>query len=122
MLAADRLESEGYRTSVVDARFMKPLDTDLLTRMAREHDLLVTVEEGAIGGFGAHVAQFLSEAGELDKGLKLRALMLPDIYIDQDSPSAMYDMAGLNAQQIVAKVRGVYATGDKTMMDLKSGA
>jgi 1-deoxy-D-xylulose-5-phosphate synthase len=122
MLAADRLESEGYRTSVVDARFMKPLDTDLLTLMAREHDLLVTVEEGAIGGFGAHVAQFLSEAGELDKGLKLRALMLPDIYIDQDSPSAMYDMAGLNAQQIVAKVRGVYATGDKTMMDLKSGA
>ncbi|MGB0342333.1 MAG: 1-deoxy-D-xylulose-5-phosphate synthase [Parvibaculales bacterium] len=122
MLAADRLEAEGYRTSVVDARFMKPLDTDLLTRMAREHDLLVTVEEGAIGGFGAHVTQFLSEAGELDRGLKLRALTLPDIYIDQDSPAAMYDVAGLNAQQIFAKVRAVYATGDKTMMDLKPKA
>lgn len=122
MLAADRLEAEGYRTSVVDARFMKPLDTELLTRMAREHDLLVTVEEGSIGGFGAHVTQFLAETGELDKGLKLRNMTLPDSYIDQDSPTAMYDVAGLNAQQIVARVRAVYADGDKTIMDLKSGA
>ena len=106
-LAADHLDAQGFRTSVVDARFMKPLDEALILRLAREHEILLTLEEGAIGGFGSHVMHMLAENGQLEGGLKCRSLVLPDSYIDQDKPDAMYDAAGLNAAQIVETVRGL---------------
>ena len=101
--AADELAALGLSTTVADARFAKPLDTDLLLRLAREHEVLLTIEEGAIGGFGAHVLQTLAEHGALDAGLKVRCMVLPDIFIDQDTPAAMYAKAGLDARGIVAK-------------------
>jgi 1-deoxy-D-xylulose-5-phosphate synthase len=106
MIAADMLGARGFSTTVADARFAKPLDHDLIRRLAREHEVLLTIEEGAIGGFGAHVLHFLAEDGRLDKGLKVRSLILPDIFIDQDKPEVMYAVAGLNAQQIVEKALG----------------
>jgi 1-deoxy-D-xylulose-5-phosphate synthase len=102
--AADELATFGLSTTVADARFAKPLDTDLVLRLAREHEVLITVEEGAIGGFAAHVMQALAENGVLDRGLKVRPMILPDVFIDQDSPAAMYREAGLDAKGIVAKV------------------
>ena len=106
-LAANQLDAQGLRTSVVDARFMKPLDEALILRLAREHEILLTLEEGAIGGFGSHVMHMLAENGQLEGGLKCRSLVLPDSYIDQDKPDAMYDAAGLNAAQIIETVRGL---------------
>lgn len=106
-LAADQLDAQGFRTSVVDARFMKPLDEALILRLAREHEILLTLEEGAIGGFGSHVMHMLAENGQLEGGLKCRSLVLPDSYIDQDKPDAMYDAARLNAAQIIETVRGL---------------
>ncbi len=102
--AADQLGALGLSTSVADARFVKPLDTDLVARLAREHEVLVTVEEGSIGGFGSHVLDFLARSGLLDRGLKVRPMALPDIFIDHDKPEVMYDIAGLNAAQIVETV------------------
>jgi 1-deoxy-D-xylulose-5-phosphate synthase len=101
--AADELAALGLSTTVADARFAKPLDTDLLLRLAREHEVLITIEEGAIGGFAAHVFQTLADHGVLDGGLKVRTMLLPDIFIDQDSPAAMYATAGLDAKGIVVK-------------------
>ena len=101
--AADELSTYGLSTTVADARFAKPLDVDLLLRLAREHEVLVTVEEGSIGGFGGFVMQALAEHGVLDRGLKVRSMVLPDIFVDQDSPNAMYAKAGLDAKGIVAK-------------------
>jgi 1-deoxy-D-xylulose-5-phosphate synthase len=103
LTAADELATLGLSTTVADARFAKPLDTDLLLRLAREHEVLITIEEGAIGGFGAHVLHTLADNGVLDGGLKVRAMVLPDVFIDQDSPAAMYAKAGLDAKGIVAK-------------------
>jgi 1-deoxy-D-xylulose-5-phosphate synthase len=102
--AADELGAYGLSTTVADARFAKPLDVDLLLRLAREHEVLITIEEGAIGGFAAHVMQALAENDVLDRGLKIRSMLLPDVFIDQDSPNAMYAQAGLDAKGIVAKV------------------
>jgi len=103
--AADMLAAQGVSTTVADARFAKPLDHDLILRLAKNHELMITVEEGAIGGFGSHVMQYLSNAGALDQaGFKLRSMMLPDVFIDHDSPPAMYAKAGLDANGIVAKV------------------
>jgi 1-deoxy-D-xylulose-5-phosphate synthase len=102
--AADELESHGLSTTVADARFLKPLDTDLTLKLARSHDVVITVEEGSIGGFGTHVIQALADHGALDKGVKIRSMVLPDIFIDQDSPAKMYEQAGLDAKAIVAKV------------------
>jgi 1-deoxy-D-xylulose-5-phosphate synthase len=102
--AADELAGFGLSTTVADARFAKPLDTDLVLRLAREHEVMITIEEGSIGGFGSYVLQTLAETGALDRGLKLRTMVLPDIFIDQDSPNAMYAKAGLDAKGIVAKV------------------
>ena len=102
--AADMLAAQGLSTTVADARFAKPLDTDLVLRLAREHEVLITIEEGAIGGFGGYVMQALAEHGALDRGLKVRSMVLPDMFIDQDSPAAMYAVAGLDAKGIVAKV------------------
>ena len=101
--AADELATYGLSTTVADARFAKPLDVDLLLRLAREHEVLLTIEEGAIGGFGGFVMQALAEHGVLDRGLKVRSMVLPDIFIDQDSPNAMYAKAGLDAKGIVTK-------------------
>ena len=107
--AAEILATHGISTTVADARFAKPLDTDLILRLAREHELLVTVEEGAIGGFGAHVMQFLAEVGAMDRTtFKVRSMILPDVFIDHDSPPAMYAKAGLDANGIVAKVFDVF--------------
>jgi 1-deoxy-D-xylulose-5-phosphate synthase len=102
--AADELASFGLSTTVADARFMKPLDNDMLLRLANEHEVLITVEEAAIGGFGAHVFQTLADHGALDRGLKIRSMVLPDVFIDQDSPAAMYTRAGLDSKGIVKKV------------------
>ena len=102
--AAEELASYGLSTTVADARFAKPIDSDLVLRLANEHEVLITIEEGAIGGFAAQVYQTLSDNGALDRGLKIRSLILPDIFIDQDSPTAMYARAGLDAKGIVKKV------------------
>jgi 1-deoxy-D-xylulose-5-phosphate synthase len=102
--AAKELTALGLSATVADARFAKPLDVDLLVRLAREHEVLVTIEEGAIGGFGSHVLQALAEQGLLDQGLRVRCMILPDQFIDQDTPAAMYATAGLDTHAIVAKV------------------
>jgi 1-deoxy-D-xylulose-5-phosphate synthase len=102
--AADQLAGYGLSTTVADARFAKPLDVSLVTRLARNHEVLITVEEGSIGGFGSQVLQFLATEGLLERGLKVRPMVLPDRFIDQDKPERMYDAAGLNAPQIVATV------------------
>jgi 1-deoxy-D-xylulose-5-phosphate synthase len=102
--AADELAGYGLSTTVADARFAKPLDTDLVLRLAREHEVLITIEEGSVGGFGAYVLQALTDNAALDNGLKVRSMTLPDIFIDQDSPAAMYATAGLDSNGIVRKV------------------
>lgn len=103
--AADQLAGFGLSTTVADARFAKPVDRDLVLRLAREHEVLVVVEEGAVGGFGSHVLTLLAEAGALDRGLKVRTLALPDRFIEQDSPASQMHEAGLDAEGIV---RGVF--------------
>ena len=103
--ASEELAALGLSTTVADARFAKPLDTDLVLRLAREHEVLITIEEGTVGGFGSYVFQCLSDHGAFDRGgLKVRMMVLPDVFIDQDSPNAMYAKAGLDAKGIVAKV------------------
>jgi 1-deoxy-D-xylulose-5-phosphate synthase len=102
--AADMLAAQGLSATVADARFAKPLDTELVLRLAKEHEVLITIEEGSIGGFGAQVLQTLAENGALDRGLRVRSMVLPDTFIDQDSPAAMYATARLDAKGIVAKV------------------
>jgi len=107
-IAAKELKNKGISTTIVDARFAKPLDEELIIRCAREHDMMITIEEGSIGGFGSHVANLLAEKGIFDKGLNFRSLMLPDIFIDQDTPEKMYNVAGLNAKQITEKILNVF--------------
>ena len=102
--AADKLAGFGLSTTVADARFMKPLDTKLITELARNHEIFITIEEGSVGGFGSHVLHYLAEAGLLDHGLKVRTMVLPDEFIDHDSPNAMYERAGLSAPGIVETV------------------
>jgi 1-deoxy-D-xylulose-5-phosphate synthase len=104
LTAAKELNALGLSATVADARFAKPLDVELITRLAREHEVLVTIEEGSIGGFGAYVLQSLAEQGLLDGGVRVRCMVLPDQFIDQDTPAAMYAAAGLDARAIVAKV------------------
>jgi 1-deoxy-D-xylulose-5-phosphate synthase len=102
MKAADELAARGLSTTLADARFAKPLDHDLIRRLANQHEVMITIEEGAAGGFAAHVMQFLATEGLLDSGLRLRPMVLPDVFIDQDTPENQYDQAGLNAWHIVA--------------------
>ncbi|MCB1395851.1 MAG: 1-deoxy-D-xylulose-5-phosphate synthase [Rhodobacter sp.] len=104
MKAAEALDARGITPTVADARFAKPLDRDLILRLAHDHEALITIEEGAVGGFGSHVAQLLAEEGVFDTGLKFRAMVLPDVFIDQASPEQMYEAAGLTAPDIEAKV------------------
>jgi 1-deoxy-D-xylulose-5-phosphate synthase len=105
--AAEALEARGVSVTVADARFAKPLDTALIDQLVRHHEALITLEEGAIGGFGSHVAQHLAETGVFDRGLRFRSMVLPDVFIDQASPREMYDVAAMNAPQIEAKVLAV---------------
>ncbi len=100
--AAQELGAYGLSTTVADARFAKPLDTDLINRLVREHEVVITIEEGSIGGFGTHVLHHLAMSGQLDHGLKIRPMVLPDLFLDHDSQGAQYDAAGLNARHIVA--------------------
>ena len=102
--AADLLGAMGLSTTVADARFMKPLDGELIASLAKSHEVLITIEEGSVGGFGSHVLQFLAENGHLDQGLKVRPMVLPDVFLDHDAPQKLYETAGLTAPNIVATV------------------
>ena len=102
LLAAEKFSAYGLSATIADARFAKPLDTALIRRLARAHEVLITIEEGAVGGFGSHVLQFCAWDGLLDRGLKVRTMVLPDRFIDQDTPERMYEAAGLDAGGIVA--------------------
>ena len=102
--AASKLDAKGISTTVADARFAKPLDQKLIMNLCLNHEVLITIEEGSIGGFGSHVFQMLSEKGIFDKGLKIRSMILPDQFIDQDTPENMYKTAGLDAEAIEQKV------------------
>ena len=116
MKAVETLEAKGISPTVADARFAKPLDRDLILGLAADHEALITIEEGAVGGFGSHVAQLLADEGVFDQGLKYRSMVLPDIFIDQASPADMYAVAGMNAEHIEAKVLdvlGIAQIGEK---------
>ena len=102
--AAEKLFNQGIDCTIVDARFAKPLDEKLIMEIATNHEVLITIEEGSIGGFGSHVMQLLSDRGVFDRGLKFRSMILPDIFIDQDSPEKMYEVAGLDSASIINKV------------------
>ena len=104
--AADRLSAYGLSATVADARFAKPLDTQMIKRLVQNHEVLLTIEEGSIGGFGDHVLHYLAWDGLLDRGLKLRPMVLPDRFLDQDTPEKMYETAGLDAKAIVAAALG----------------
>lgn len=112
--AAEELEARGLSTTVADARFAKPLDRELILRLAREHAALITIEEGAMGGFGAHVLHLLAAEGALDRGLAVRTLTLPDVYIDHDSPEKMYQAAGLMAPDVVKAALSALGVADLT--------
>jgi 1-deoxy-D-xylulose-5-phosphate synthase len=107
-IAASELKNKGISTTIIDARFAKPLDKQLILKSANSHEVLITIEEGSIGGFGSHVANLLAENGIFDKGIKFRSMILPDVFIDQDTPERMYDVAGLNAKHIAQKVLEVF--------------
>ena len=115
LVAADQLATMGLSTTVADARFAKPLDTALVDQLVRNHEVLVTIEEGSIGGFGSFVLQHLATSGQLDHGVRVRTMCLPDIFIEHDKPEKMYDQAELNAAHIVAKALG--ALGKETVAD-----
>ena len=102
--AAEKLFKKGIDCTIIDARFAKPLDEKLIMEVASNHEVLITIEEGSIGGFGSHVMQFLSDRGVFDRGLKFRSMILPDIFIDQDTPEKMYENAGLDSSSIANKV------------------
>ncbi|WIY26907.1 1-deoxy-D-xylulose-5-phosphate synthase [Parasedimentitalea psychrophila] len=114
--AAEALTARGITPTIADARFAKPLDREMILDLAANHEALITIEEGAVGGFGSHVAQLLADEGVFDAGLKYRSMVLPDIFIDQASPEDMYRVAGMDAAQIEAKVLevlGVASIGEK---------
>jgi 1-deoxy-D-xylulose-5-phosphate synthase len=102
--AAEALKAKGITPTIADARFAKPLDRDMILGLAASHEALITIEEGAVGGFGSHVAQLLADEGVFDEGLKFRSMVFPDTFIDHNSPAKMYEVAGMNAPEIEAKV------------------
>jgi len=118
--AADDLAARGLPTTVADARFCKPLDEDLIHRLAANHEVLITIEDGAIGGFAAHVMQFMANAGLFDRGCRFRAMTLPDTFIDHDTQPKQYDMAGLNADHIVATA--LTALGGKAILGARASS
>ncbi len=115
LAAADELASRGWSTTVADARFAKPFDREMVLRLAKEHEALITIEEGAVGGFGGHVLQFLANEGALDNGLKFRSMTLPDIFINHDKPEKQYEIAGLCRPDIVATA--MHALGEPSAAD-----
>ena len=117
MKAADMLAAQGLSVTVADARFAKPLDADLTTRLAKDHEVLITIEEGSVGGFGAFVLHHLAETGGLDNGLKVRTMTLPDTFQDHDSPAAMYEAAGLTGRHIAARAIEALGRGDVNEID-----
>ena len=121
LAAAEQLAGFGLSTTVADARFAKPVDRELVLRLAREHEVLVVVEEGAVGGFGSHVLTLLAEAGALDRGLKVRTLALPDRFIEQDAPSAQLSEAGLDVEGIVRGVFGALGRQEDAALALRRG-
>jgi 1-deoxy-D-xylulose-5-phosphate synthase len=118
--AAEELDSYGLPTTVADARFAKPIDRELVRRLAREHEMLITIEEGSVGGFGSHVLQFLSEEGLLDGDLKVRSLVMPDIFMDQAKPERMYELAGLDKAGIVRTALSVFGVEKARTADLRA--
>jgi 1-deoxy-D-xylulose-5-phosphate synthase len=118
--AADELAARGLSTTVADARFAKPLDRELVHRLAREHEVLITIEEGSIGGFGSFVLHELAHAGLLDTGAKVRPMVLPDVYIDHDKPQLQYDKAGLNARHIVATALSALGIADAAVQPARA--
>ena len=102
--ASEILSNKGIDITIIDARFAKPLDEKLIMEAANNHEVLVSIEEGSVGGFGSHVMQFLSDRGVFDKGLKFRSMILPDLFIDQDTPEKMYEKAGLDSLSIANKI------------------
>ena len=121
LLAGERMGAYGLSPTIADARFAKPLDTDLIRRLARDHDVLITIEEGAAGGFGAHVMHFLAHDGLLDRGLKIRPMTLPDRLQDQDSPEKLYAAAGLDADGIVRCALQALGRGAEAAVPLAGG-
>ena len=111
LLASERLAGYGLSPTIADARFAKPLDTALIRRLAKEHEVLITIEEGAMGGFGAHVMHFMAHDGLLDRGIKVRPMTLPDVFQDHDTPEKMYAQAGLCADGIVHTVLNALGRG-----------
>ena len=111
--AAEELASMGLSATVADARFAKPLDEDLIRRLARDHEVLVTIEENAAGGFAAHVLQFMANDGLLENGLKVRVMTMPDHFIDHNKPEIQYEMAGLQSSHIVANVLAALGRADE---------
>ena len=120
--AADQLETFGLPATVADARFMKPLDRDLIDRLARDHEVLVTVEEGSIGGFGSHVLHYLANAQLLEGGLRVRPMVLPDLFIDQGNSDKMYEFAGLNATSIAKVAAAALGTAARSSYQFVSRA
>ena len=104
ILSSEALKKKGINISIFDARFAKPLDENLIWQITNDHDIVISIEEGSIGGFGSHISQFLLEKNLLDNNKKFRSLVLPDKFIDQDKPELMYKKAGLDAESITAKI------------------
>ena len=115
LLASERMAAYGLSPTIADARFAKPLDTDMIRRLAKEHEVIITIEEGAAGGFGAHVMHFMAHDGLLDRGIKVRPMTLPDIFQDHDTPEKMYQQAGLDADGIVATVLNALGRGEEAV-------
>ena len=105
--ASEILKKKGITISIFDARFVKPLDEKSIIELASNHEAIITIEEGSIGGFGSHITKLLSDRGFFDKGLKFRSMILPDKFLDQDTPDKMYKTAGLDCESIVQKVENV---------------
>jgi 1-deoxy-D-xylulose-5-phosphate synthase len=117
--AADELNAHGLSTTVADARFAKPLDEDLVLRLAREHEVLITIEEGSVGGFSAHVLQLLASHGVLDKGLRVRPMILPDVFMAHADPEQQYAEAGLKTRDIVATALAALAA-DRLVQEVRA--
>jgi len=115
------LEKQGLSTTVADARFAKPLDEALIAQLAKHHEVLITIEEGSVGGFGAFVLHALAGRGLLDNGLRIRTLTLPDIFQDHDTPEKMYEQAGLDARSIAASAIKALGRGDERALKLIVG-
>jgi len=120
--AASMLSAQGLSVTVADARFARPLDAELVERLAKEHEVLITIEEGSKGGFGSFVLEHLANVGALDSGLKIRVMTLPDVFQDQDTPFLMYEHAGLNARHIAARAIEALGRGDLSAIEIAARA